>query len=81
MIITEMMQLQNPSQSSTETRGGCSGGICPPSAAIDGDLNTRSVTYGVNDDWWSAEMIKITRIDHINIRTTDYAFGEGYFDR
>ena len=76
-----MMQLQNPSQSSTQTGGICEGGKCPPSAAIDGDLNTQSVTYEGNDVWWSAEIILTTRIDHINIRTTDYAFGEGYFDR
>ena len=76
-----MMQLQNALQSSTETRGVCVGGKCPPSAAIDGDLNTQSVTYEGNDVWWSAEMIKITRIDHINIRTTDYAMREGYLHR
>ena len=80
-IIIEMVQLENPAQSSTETRYTCEGNICPPSAAIDGDLATRSVTYYGNDVWWQVEMLKTTLIDHILIHASDYAMGKGYYNK
>ena len=77
-----MVQLQNPTQSSTEAMGNCAGNKCLASAAIDRDYDTVSVTvnYG-NANWWQAEIMKTTQIDHVMIRTSDWAMGEGFFDR
>ena len=40
----ETIKLQNAKQSSTETKDLCNGKKCPASAAIDGDVDTVSVT-------------------------------------
>ena len=81
IIIIEMVQLRNPTQSSTVTEHGCRGNKCPASAAIDGDYNTGSVTDPGSAEWWQVEMMKTVLIDHIMIHTSDYAMGQGYFDR
>ena len=80
-IIIEMVQLQNPTQSSTLTDYGCAGNKCRPSAAIDGDLATGSVTNKGNAEWWQVEMKKTTLIDHIMIHASDWAMGKGFYNR
>ena len=77
-----MVQLQNPTQSSTNTKNDCAGNKCPASAAIDGDYDTQATTSdNKGDEWWQAEILKTARIDHIMIHTNYYAWVNGYFDR
>ena len=78
-----MVQLQNPTQSTTVTTNNCAGNKCPASAAIDGDLTTVSVTgkWRVNGEWWQVEMMKTTLIDHIMIHPSGWAMSVGFYNK
>ena len=34
-----------------------------------------------NEEWWQAEMMETARIDHIMIRTDDWALKKGFLER
>ena len=59
----------------------CAPDKCPASAAIDGDMNTKSVTLEQQWVWWSAELTRTVIINEIHITTTKYAFESGKFNR
>ena len=75
------MQLQTPTQSTTETLHSCATATCSASSAIDGDFGTYSITTHEKDPWWQAEFLKSVRIDHIMIYTQAWALEENFFDR
>ena len=77
----QIVQLQNPTQSSTNTGSNCAGNKCPASAAIDGDLATMSVTRHGSAEWWQVEMMKTTLIDHIMIHPSGWAMSVGFYNK
>ena len=74
--VLEKIPLQNARQSSTFLWGNAI-------RAIDGNLNTYSATLSTKHrySWWEVELERSARIDHIMIRTTDFAFRKGWFQR
>ena len=80
--VIEKLQLQNPSQSTTQEGYNCKGNKCPASAAIDGNPDTGSITLNTGEiRHWQAELSTNTQFDFIMIRTGDGAFDLGYFNK
>ena len=70
-----LLPLTNARQSSTFTTSGCTRNRCVPSRAIDGHMNTVSVTKHDSDfQWWRAQLPYQSRVYQVIISSNKWAY-------
>ena len=73
IYLDRSVPLTNPTQSTTYTWGTCTNDGCTAEKALDGDIDTG--TLSTNDDgiaWWSARFTTTTVIDSIYVDLSHY---------
>ena len=73
-IIDVEIKLHNAKQSSTYTWSKTN-----PTKAIDGNMNTNSVTTDENNDWWEAELTKPAYMSTVHLYLPQYPYNQGYY--